>query len=324
MTYVELPHDKRHRLPFYLAMEEYIARSFPAQDYFFMWQVSSTVIFGRNQLIDSEVNVDFCKSKGIEFYRRKSGGGCVYADEGNIMLSYITPDTNVNFTFNRYLLMIEHALQKIGIDAKTTGRNDILIDGRKVSGNAFYHLPNCSIVHGTMLYDTNVEYMVGATMPSQSKLKSKGVSSVRQHVTTIKEYIPITLCDFIKHLRDTLCHDTLKLSLDDVRNIEELSLEYISPEFIYGKNPASSLSRRKRIEGVGEFLVDISIKENVIRKVNLSGDYFIIGDIDNMLLARLKNVAYTEKAVEDALEGVMCEDIIMNLEKKQFINLLFG
>ena len=79
MTFVQLPDEKVYRLPSYLAMEEYIAQSFPPQDYFFMWQVPPTVIFGRNQLIDNEVNVGFCKSKGIEFYRRKSGGGCVYA-----------------------------------------------------------------------------------------------------------------------------------------------------------------------------------------------------------------------------------------------------
>ena len=172
MIYVALPEEKEYRLPFYLAMEEYIAREFPAQDYFFMWQVQPTVIFGRNQLIDSEVDRLYCRENGIQTYRRKSGGGCVYADKSNIMLSYITPSSNVNFTFNRYMLMVEHALQKLGVDARTTGRNDILVDGKKVSGNAFYHLPGRSIVHGTMLYDTNLEHMARATTPSDSKLKS--------------------------------------------------------------------------------------------------------------------------------------------------------
>ena len=110
MTYVALPGDKQYRLPFYLAMEEYVAREFPAQDYFFMWQVDPTVIFGRNQLVESEVDCEYCNSNGIQMYRRKSGGGCVYADMSNIMLSYITPSSNVNFTFNRYMLMVEHAL----------------------------------------------------------------------------------------------------------------------------------------------------------------------------------------------------------------------
>lgn len=323
MKYVQLPNERRYKLPFYLAMEEYVAREFPAQDYFFMWKVFPTVIFGRNQLVDSEVNVDFCKSKNIEFYRRKSGGGCVYADEGNIMLSYITPDTNVNFTFNRYMLMVEHALQELGVDARTTGRNDILIYGKKVSGNAFYHLPDRSIVHGTMLYDTNIDYMAGATTPSASKLESKGVRSVRQHVTTIKEHLAITIDDFQDHLRSALCDDVITLKHDDVVAIENMAKEYYTAEFIYGKNPACSLSNRRRIEDVGEFVIDLVVKDNVIYKVNLAGDFFIVGDIDGMLLSKLKNVAYTKEAVEKSLEDVVCEDVIMNLKKEQLINLLF-
>lgn len=131
MIYVALPIEEQRPLPFYLAMEEYIARTLPAADYFFMWQVAPTVIFGRNQLIDSEVDTAYCKAHDIQMYRRKSGGGCVYADQSNIMLSYITPTSNVNFTFHRYMLMVEHVLQKLGLQARTTGRNDILIGGKR-------------------------------------------------------------------------------------------------------------------------------------------------------------------------------------------------
>ena len=324
MIYIALPCEKRYSLPFYLAMEEYIAREFPVQDYFFMWQVKPTVIFGRNQLLENEVDVAFCKEHGIEFYRRKSGGGCVYADEGNIMLSYITPDTNVNFTFNRYMLMVEHALQNIGIVARTTGRNDIVIDGKKVSGNAFYRLPKCSIVHGTMLYDTDVDSMMNATTPSAAKLKSKGVESVRQRVTTVKEYTSLSIEEFKKFLRDSLCDDTLVLGADDIKAIEEISKEYYSHEFIYGNNPACTISNTKRIDGVGEFKFDIEVKENVIRKANLSGDFFIIGDVDTMLLTRLKGVQYTREAIEDVVSTVDCSNLIMNLKKEQLINLFFN
>ena len=324
MIYIALPCEKRYSLPFYLAMEEYIAREFPVQDYFFMWQVKPTVIFGRNQLLENEVDVAFCKEHDIEFYRRKSGGGCVYADEGNIMLSYITPDTNVNFTFNRYMLMVEHALQNIGIVARTTGRNDIVIDGKKVSGNAFYRLPKCSIVHGTMLYDTDVDSMMNATTPSAAKLKSKGVESVRQRVTTVKEYTSLSIEEFKKFLRDSLCDDTLVLGVDDIKAIEEISKEYYSHEFIYGNNPACTISNTKRIDGVGEFKFDIEVKENVIRKANLSGDFFIIGDVDTMLLTRLKGVQYTREAIEDVVSTVDCSNLIMNLKKEQLINLFFN
>lgn len=103
MIYVELPDDRVRRLSFYLAMEEYVARHMDERDFFFMWQVEPSVIFGRNQLIENEVNLEFCRNRGIRTYRRKSGGGCVYADMKNIMFSYITSEENVGFTFNRYI-----------------------------------------------------------------------------------------------------------------------------------------------------------------------------------------------------------------------------
>lgn len=322
MTYVALPEEKLYRLPFYLAMEEYVAREFPAQDYFFMWQVEPTVIFGRNQLVDSEVDCEYCKSNGIEMYRRKSGGGCVYADMSNIMLSYITPSSNVNFTFNRYMLMVEHALQRLGVDARTTGRNDILVDGMKVSGNAFYHLPGRSIVHGTMLYDTNIEHMARATTPSDVKLKSKGVASVRQHVTTLNKYIALSIEELKETFRSELCNDERVITAADIAAIEDIEKEYYTYEFIYGNNPAYSIVKNGRIEGVGEFRVSIDAKDGVVRKVNLAGDFFIVGDIDSMLLAKFKGIRLEREALERALEGVDCGTVIMNLKKEQLINLL--
>lgn len=322
MTYVALPEEMQYRLPFYLAMEEYVAREFPAQEFFFMWQVEPTVIFGRNQLVESEVDIEYCKSNDIQFYRRKSGGGCVYADKSNIMLSYISPSTNVNFTFNRYMLMIEHALQKLGVDARTSGRNDILIDGRKISGNAFYHLPERSIVHGTMLYDTNLEFMAKATTPSDSKLKSKGVNSVRQHVTTLNRYISITIEELKHHIREELCSDSIVLSQKDIDAIEKIEPGYYEPSFIYGNNPAYSILKNRRINGVGEFWMSMEVRNNTIRKIDLKGDFFLVGDLDSMLLSKLCNIPLEREAIEKAIEDTDCGDIIMNLTKEQLINLI--
>ena len=322
MIYVELPVEKNRRLPFYLAMEEYVARELPAQDYFFIWQVEPTVIFGRNQLVDSEVDVAFCRANNIQFYRRKSGGGCVFADRSNLMLSYITPTTNVNFTFNRYMLMVEDALQRLGVDARTSGRNDILIGGKKVSGNAFYHLPGRSIVHGTMLYDTNLDYMLNATTPSASKLRSKGVESVRQHITTLCNHIGLTIDELKGHLRSVLCDSCVVLTKADIAAIEQLEQEYYDDSFIYGNNPAASLSKVERIEGVGEFHVSVDVKENRIRKVSLAGDFFIVAELDSMLLDRLKGVEYTRVAIEEVLAGVDTSAVIMNLKREQLVNLL--
>ena len=323
MKYVALPNDVQHRLPFYLAMEEYVARHLAADDYFFMWQVEPTVIFGRNQLIDTEVDVEYCRANSIQMYRRKSGGGCVYADRDNLMLSYVTPASNVNLTFNRYMLMVEHLLQKLGIDAKTTGRNDILVDGKKVSGNAFYHLPGRSIVHGTMLYDTDLERMVRSTTPSDAKLKSKGVESVHQHVTTLNKYLDITIEEFKKFVRTNLCDGEVVLDDCAVEAIKEIEQGYLTDEFIYGRNPAYTSVVKKRIEGVGEIEARMELRDGVLRKINLAGDFFLVGDLDGSLLAPLSGVSFAPEAVAERLADVEVGNIIMNLSKKQFINFLF-
>jgi lipoyltransferase/lipoate-protein ligase len=220
------------------------------------------------------------------------------------------------------MLMVEDALQRLGVDARTSGRNDILIGGKKVSGNAFYHLPGRSIVHGTMLYDTNLDYMLNATTPSATKLQSKGVESVRQHITTLNNHISLTIEELKEHLRSVLCNDTMVLSEADVAAIEQLEQEYYDDSFIYGNNPAATLVKVERIEGVGEFHVSVDIKENRIRKVSLAGDFFIVGDLDSMLLNRLKGVEYTRSAIEAALCDVDTTAVIMNLKKEQLINLI--
>ncbi len=322
MIHVSLLHDRQHELPFYLAMEEYVARMLPAGDYFFLWQVAPTVIFGRNQLIDSEVDVEYCRENNIAMYRRKSGGGCVYADKSNIMFSYITADTNVNFTFNRYMLMVEHMLQKLGVNAKSTGRNDIIVDGKKVSGNAFYRLSDRSIVHGTMLFDTELEKMARSTTPSNAKLKSKGVESVRQRITTLNKYITLTIDEFKQFAVANLCNSELLLDDNAIHCIKEIEREYHSEEFIFGHNPAYSALNRVRIEGVGEFDIRIEVRNSVIKKANIMGDFFLIGDLDNQLLSRLKGVEFNPIAMQNALNDIDPGTIILNMKKEHIAELI--
>lgn len=323
MTYIALPDSKARLLPFYLAMEEHIAHQINDDDCFFMWQVQPTVIFGRNQLIENEVNLDYCKQHNINTFRRKSGGGCVYADMSNIMFSYITKDENVNFTFNRYINMVALVLCKLGIDVKASGRNDILIDGKKVSGNAFYHIPGRSIVHGTMLYDTNMENMVGSITPTDEKLISKGVKSVRQHIALLKDYIDLSLEDFKEFVRKNLCDKELMLSAEDVARIEEIEKEYLTKDFIYGNNPRYTLIRHHRIENVGDFEVRIELKNDLIKEVNIMGDFFLTGDIDNRILKPLQGVHFDEKSINAALPDKV-DDIIMNLHKNDLIKLILN
>lgn len=322
MIYIALPSDNIRRLSFYLAMEEYVARQFnKGNDCFFMWQVRPSVIFGRNQLIEAEVNLDYCREHGIETYRRKSGGGCVYADMSNVMFSYITRDENVNFTFNRYINMVAFTLGKLGIDVHATGRNDILIDGRKVSGNAFYHIPGHSIVHGTMLYDTCMENMVGAITPSDEKLVSKGVKSVRQHIALLKDYTEISLADFKSFVRTNLCNGEQVLTNDDIREIELIEQEYLTDEFIFGNNPRYTLTRSRRIDGVGSIEARIELKNGIIRNMNIMGDYFLVGDIDDSIIHPLQGRPLTREAIAAALPDRL-DDIVLNLRKDDFVSLL--
>ena len=232
MKYVVLKDKRVRRLSFYLAMEEYIARHLEADDYFFMWQVNPSVIFGRNQVAENEVNLDYCKQHGIQVYRRKSGGGCVYADQDNVMMSFVTPDENVGLTFNRFINMLLLILRKLGVEATGTTHNDVMIGDRKVSGTAFYHLPGRSIVHATMLYDTNMEHMLNAITPGAEKLQAKGIQSVHQRITLLKDHISMTLDDFKSFVRTTLCNGERMLTAEELKGIEELEQTYLREDFI--------------------------------------------------------------------------------------------
>ena len=234
MKYISLPTSEVSRLSFYLAMEEFVARHIDEPDCFFMWQVEPSVIFGRNQVLEDEVNVAYCREHGIKLYRRKSGGGCVYADMDNLMLSYVTSEDHVNFAFNRFINMVLLVLRKLGIAATGTAHNDVMIGDRKVCGTACYHLEGRSIVHSTMLYDTNMEHMLNAITPGPEKLAQKGIQSVRQRITLLKDYTTLECVDDLKSMvRSTLCDGERLLTADEVAAIETIEATYLKEEFIH-------------------------------------------------------------------------------------------
>lgn len=321
MIYIALPDDKVRRLSFYLAMEEYIAHNIDEDECFYMWQVNPTVIFGRNQLMENEVNLDYVRANGIETYRRKSGGGCVYADFSNIMFSYITKDRNVSFTFLSYLQRVALTLQKLGVNAIASGRNDITVDEKKVSGNAFYRTSEKSIVHGTMLFNTDLEKLVLSITPNDKKLISKGVESVRKRVTNLSEYLDIDIEEFKRFVRTHLCDSERTLTYEEVAKIEEIEKEYLSEEFIYGNNPRYTVVKHSYGDA-GDIQVRLELKNNVIKDINIVGDYFLVGDID-VLFKMLHNVNYDRETIESLLKDVKMEDYIFNLDKSRFIDILF-
>jgi lipoic acid synthetase/lipoate-protein ligase A len=232
MKYLLLPETKDRSLAFYLAMEEYVARQMDESDSFFMWQVQPSVIFGRHQVVENEVNIEYCRANDIRMYRRKSGGGCVYADMDNLMLSYVSADENVNLAFNRFVNMMLMVLRKLGIEATGTSHNDILIGEHKVCGTACYHVGGKSIVHSTMLYDTNMQHMTHAITPSREKLQKKGIESVRQRITLLKDHTTMSLDEIKTVIRDTLCKGERQLVASEVADIEQLEQNYLKQEFI--------------------------------------------------------------------------------------------
>ena len=326
MKYILLPKpDTIHQLPFYFAVEEYVARHYTDDDYFMGWRVNPTVMLGRNQLIDNEVNTDYCKEHKIDIFRRKSGGGCIYADKGCIQFSYISRSVNANKAFADYMQRMADLLKGLKIDAQLSGRNDILIDETKVSGCAFYQLSNRSVLHNSLLFDTQLDHLSNALTPAKEKLQSKGVASVRQRVTNVSTYTQLDILAFMDYVRQEMCGtEVLELTEEDMKEVAEIEKELSSDDFVYGKNPKYSLVRKHRFEGVGTLEAHIELKNNIIGSINMVGDYFLLGDIDHDFLSLLKGCEFTREAVEEILQSIDLSTIIRGLKLRQFLRLLFG
>ena len=289
------------------------------------WRVNPTVMLGRNQLIDNEVNTDYCKEHKIDIFRRKSGGGCIYADKGCIQFSYISRSVNANKAFADYMQRMADLLKGLKIDAQLSGRNDILINETKVSGCAFYQLSNRSVLHNSLLFDTQLDHLSNALTPAKEKLQSKGVASVRQRVTNVSTYTQLDILAFMDYVRQEKCGtEVLELTEEDMKEVAEIEKELSSDDFVYGKNPKYSLVRKHRFEGVGTLEAHIELKNNIIGSINMVGDYFLLGDIDHDFLSLLKGCEFTREAVEERLEDIDLSTIIRGLKLRQFLRLLFG
>ncbi len=232
-----LPPTNR-RLIWYLAMEEYLAQHVQ-EEIFFTWVVSPTVIFGRHQVMEAEVNLDFCRANNIAVYRRKSGGGCVYADEGNLMMSMITPNRHSEQVFQTFLDRVSDALRRLGLPAVKSEHNDIMVDGCKVSGNACYALSTGTIVHGTLLVNVDFDVLQQALTPPVEKLAKHGVQSVRQRVANLADYAAFadvkTIDKINTFLIGALCTRSRVLTCEEITEIDEMEKVYLQPQFIEGK-----------------------------------------------------------------------------------------
>ena len=170
----------------YLAMEADMVKTIQ-EPTVFTWVVSPTVIYGRHQCAEAEVNEAYCHAHGIAVVQRQSGGGCVYADRGNLMISCVSPSTRSQEVFDQFLVLLSGALRQLGYDAVTTAHNDVLVGDRKVCGTACYTTPTGTVVHASMLYDVNLTDLEAAITPSEAKLAKHAVASVRQRVRNLRE-----------------------------------------------------------------------------------------------------------------------------------------
>lgn len=232
MNRIIVPDSGDRKLVYFLAVEEYLARK--GTEGFFLWSSAPTVIFGRNQDINAEVNLEYCARNSIEVYRRKSGGGCVYSDRGNLMLSCVVKDTNVEASFGRYLDSLVDALRKLGLNAVSSQHNDVLVGERKVSGNACFVCGGCSVIHGTLILDIDFEKLQNSITPPSSKLQSHGVKSVRQRVASLRE-LGLTADESVirRTLISEFCDSSVELDERAEAEILEIESGYLNPDFIY-------------------------------------------------------------------------------------------
>jgi lipoate---protein ligase len=260
---------------FYFALEEYVLTRLLKENetYFFTWEIHGVVV-GKNQVIENEVNLNFLKESHIDVYRRPTGGGCVYADHRNTMFSIVTKRTNKEFTFKTYLSQIIESMKLLNVDITFSGRNDLLFDGKKISGNAFLQNKYGMLMHGTFLYDCDLETMVRAITPSDEKLVSKGISSVRSRVVNLKPYLNgLSQDQLIEHFEKTLTDQVYELSDAEIKEIHEMSLKYQTSDWIYKKQPPYTKILKQRLKG-GLFEVKLDLHESVIKEINIQGDFF--------------------------------------------------
>ena len=295
------------RLSFFLAAEEWAAMAMPGDEWFFSWVVEPTVICGRNQDIAREVDLVYCREHGIDVVRRRSGGGCVYADGGNIMTSYVCsvgPRTYEEI-FREYTERIVGQLRNMGFDATAGGRNDVFVGGRKISGGAFYRLGDKAISHSTMLYDTDPANMSRAITPDRAKLSAKGVSSVASRITTAREQNPaMSFDDFHSGLLSGLCDNSYIVTDSQLQEIEEIERRYREASWLRIDEKSDGLTCKTRhIAGLGTMTAHVAIGAgDTIKSLSISGDLMDETDLE-ALSCELIGQSATEYAVAQTLKN---------------------
>lgn len=267
--------------PYYnMAFDEYCLESLPIDEpVFFLWQNRPAVIVGFNQEVNTEVNLDYLKENGIDLVRRVTGGGAVYHDLENLNYTIVGRSEDLERDYPEYASLLAKALQTLGVPATLSGRNDILVEGRKVSGFAKRVCKNRLMVHGTLMYNVDVDVLTHVLNPSTTKLQSKGIASVRSRVANLCDYLPEIpdIQTFSQRLEEILSNnytDTeYQLTETDLANIQRLTdKKFATWEWNYGRSPKATLVHSARL-ACGTVEIHLTLAENRIASCRFGGDF---------------------------------------------------
>lgn len=309
-----------NKISYYLAIEDYFL-NYTNEEVFFIWNIDKSIIIGKNQLLEGEVNINFTKKNSIPIYRRPSGGGAIYADNGCFMFSFISRNINKDEVYKSKLTMIVEALKKIGIDAYFSGRNDLMFKEKKFSGNAFYSNEKGSVLHGTFLFDTNLSDLVRSITPDNEKLISKGIKSVSERVINLKEYSKFSKIEMIEYLNDEMSKEKIYLSNDDIIKIKEIEKKYLDDNWIYKNNPPYTYFDKERFS-YGKIELYIDIYKNKVKNFSITGDFFEVKNLNEFLDA-FKGIEFSKKSFEEILNNINIGNYILNSKNDDLIKMIF-
>ena len=322
MKTLDLTKYGRQNVSFYLALERHIlnAPEWRNDELFFIWDINPAIVCGKHQLIESEVNMDYVRKIGVPIYRRHSGGGTIFADEGCFMFTFIKRTGKRDDVFRECLSSVVDAFHEIGLDTELSGRNDLMFRGKKFSGNAYYRNENGSILHGTLLYKTDIEQLVRTITPDNEKLISKGIESVRQRVINVGDYMDLGRDQLMRHLENSIAPARVTLLTDEFTEVCRIEPEYLSDEWMWGNNPPYTFKNKQRFAwGVCEVRIDV--KGDIIKSIEFNGDFFTHQDLTPLYRA-LIGTKFGSDALHEVLSQIRIEDYILGATADDILSII--